>query len=139
VTTRAHRRGPWVAAASRIPDAPPGVRPTREQIEALAAFIAERFRPQRIVLFGSRAYGEPGPDSDVDLMVIVETPGRPVEQAVKIRQAIDLDPPFALDLLVRTPEQIRLGLDEGDFFVLDVMGNGVTLHEAGDSGVGGEG
>jgi predicted nucleotidyltransferase len=139
VTTRAEQDGPGAAAARRIPDAPPDTRPSREQIEALAAFIAERFRPERIVLFGSRAYGEPGPDSDVDLMVIMETPGRPVEQAVRIRQAIDLDPPFSLDLLVRTPEQIRLGLDEGNFFVLDVIEKGVTLYEAGDPGVGGEG
>jgi HEPN domain-containing protein/predicted nucleotidyltransferase len=130
VTPRSHPVGPETATVSRIPDAPPGTRPNREQIEALAAFIAERFRPERIVLFGSRAYGEPGPDSDVDLMVIMETPGRPVEQAVRIRQAIDLEPSFSLDILVRTPRQIRVGLAEGDFFVQDVMTRGVTLYAA---------
>ena len=113
--------------AARIPPAPPGVRPSPEQIVELAAFIAERFHPERIVLFGSRAYGRSTPDSDVDLMVIMDVPGRPVEQAVLIRQALVHDFQFAIDILVRTPARIALGLAEGDFFLTDVMTKGITL------------
>lgn len=107
-----------------------GASPSQRQIADVAGFIAARFRPRRIVLFGSRAAGVTTPDSDVDLMVIMEAPGRAVDQAVKIRQALDPGPRFPLDILVRTPRQIQIGMDEGDFFILDVMTRGVTLYAA---------
>ena len=117
--------------ATRIPDAPPDARPGRAQLAAVVARIAETFRPERIVLFGSRAYGSPGYDSDVDLMVIMETDLPNPEQAFQIHNTLDLRPTFALDILVRRPEQIALGLAEGDFFVDDVMRKGIALYDDG--------
>jgi predicted nucleotidyltransferase len=117
---------------ARIPDAPPDARPGRAQLAAVVAHIAETFRPERIVLFGSRAYGTPTYDSDVDLMVVMETPLRNPEQAHAIHRTLVKNPSFALDLLVRRPDQIALGLAEGDFFIEDVINQGATLYEAGD-------
>jgi predicted nucleotidyltransferase len=57
---------------------------TRPEIEALVADIAARFEPERVVLFGSYARGEPGPDSDVELLVIMPTALTPIKQAVRI-------------------------------------------------------
>lgn len=119
--------------ATRIPEAPRNLGPSREAIAEVVATIASEFRPRRIVLFGSRAWGTPTADSDVDLLVVMETPRRPLEETVRIRQAIALASVFPLDVLVRTPEQIRVGLAEGDFFVRDVMTKGATLFEAGDA------
>lgn len=113
--------------------------PSQRQIADVADFIAARFRPRRIVLFGSRATGATTADSDVDLMVIMEAPGRPVDQAVQIRQALDPKPRFPLDILVRTPRQIQIGLDEGDFFILDAMTRGVTLYAADNDAMSDEG
>ncbi len=118
--------------ATRIPEAPRNLGPSREAIAEVVATIASEFRPRRIVLFGSRAWGTPTADSDVDLLVVMETPRRPLEETVRIRQAIALASVFPLDVLVRTPEQIRVGLAEGDFFVRDVMTKGATLFEASD-------
>src|SRR4051812_28363195 len=87
--------------AGRIPDAPDDARPGRAQLAGGAATIALAFHPERIILFGSRANGAATSDSDIDLMVIMETPLRPVDQAVCIRQALDLRPSFPLDILVR--------------------------------------
>jgi predicted nucleotidyltransferase len=120
----------------RIPAGPPGLRPSREEIAAVAAFIGERFRPERVVLFGSRAYGVPCVASDVDLMVVMEAPRGPLQEALRIRLALELDPPFPLDVLVRTPEQVREGLAAGELFIGEVLGKGVVLFEAGDAGVG---
>jgi HEPN domain-containing protein/predicted nucleotidyltransferase len=117
--------------AARIPDAPPDARPGRAQLAAVVAQVAEEFRPARIVLFGSRAYGTPTYDSDVDLMVIMETDLPNPEQAFLIRNSLDLRPTFALDILVRRPEQIALGLAEGDFFIRDVMEKGIALYDDG--------
>ena len=99
----------------------------RSDIQAFADKIAEEFRPQRIILFGSHARGEAGPDSDVDILVVMNTSKRPIEQAVEIRCRIDCD--FALDLLVRTPQDVRRRLRLGDFFLGDVFSEGKVLYE----------
>ncbi len=118
---------------SRIPDTSNGTPDFRDEIAEVAALIAERFRPDRIVLFGSRATQRADAESDADLMVIMETVTSPIKQAVAIARTVPCRIP--LDVLVRTPEQIALGLAEGDFFILDVMTEGITLFEAGDAGV----
>lgn len=102
-------------------------------IQQVVQQIVERFRPQKVFLFGSYAYGEPTPDSDVDLLVAMETPLRNVEQAVEIRKAVDF--PFPADLLVRTPQQIAERLALGDVFLREVLTKGLMLYEATDTGV----
>jgi len=71
------------------------------QIRELVGRIAREFKPRRIILFGSHAYGKPTPDSDVDLLVIMPCRGRTLDKEFEIRQAIRA--PFPLDVLVRTP------------------------------------
>ena len=82
----------------------------------------------KIILFGSYAYGEPSPDSDVDLLVTMSTALRPVDQAVEIRTVVDF--PFPVDLLVRTPEQLSERLRLGDPFFHEIIEKGIVLHEA---------
>src|SRR6266478_2096464 len=78
----------------------------RSQIRAFSDAIARRFRPRKIVLFGSYAYGKPTQDSDVDLLVIMDrTRDRGERMSVRIRQAIPRN--FPLDLLVWTPAYVR--------------------------------
>jgi uncharacterized protein len=129
------RSGPEVwEIASRVPEAVGGGRgPSREAIADVVALIAGDAGVRRIVLFGSRAWGTPTADSDVDLMVVMETARRPLEEAVRLRQAIATAATFPLDVLVRTPEEVRIGLAEGDFIVREVMGKGATPLEAGDA------
>ena len=98
------------------------------QIQALSQKIAEQFQPERIILFGSYAYGQPNEDSDVDLLVILPFDGLPVQKAIAIRQQVKS--PFPLDLMARTPEQIQQRLEMGDFFIRDIMNNGQVLYEA---------
>ena len=103
---------------------------TQRQIETYAAEVAKEFRPLKIVLFGSYAYGNPTEDSDVDLMVILpkdDSGLRNRERAVAIRSAIPK--PFPLDLLVRDPEDIAWRLEEGDCFLQDVFSKGRVLYE----------
>src|SRR5437588_5054943 len=71
-------------------------------IRRFARRIAERFQPDKIILFGSYAYGKPHNESDVDLLVIMRTKNA-IDQSIRISLAFDL--PFALDLIVRTPWQ----------------------------------
>lgn len=106
---------------------------TFSDIQRVVDQIVERFRPNKIWLFGSFAHGTPTSDSDVDLLVAMDTSLRNVQQAVEIRKAVDF--PFPVDLLVRTPEQIAKRLALGDGFFHEVLTKGVVLHEATDARV----
>ncbi|QYO62872.1 nucleotidyltransferase domain-containing protein [Leptolyngbya sp. 7M] len=104
------------------------------QIQAFSQQIAEKFQPERIILFGSYAYGQPTEDSDVDLLVILPFEEMPVQKAIAIRQQIKA--PFPLDLMARTPQQIQQRMEMGDFFIQDIMKNGRVLYEANHARVG---
>jgi uncharacterized protein len=101
---------------------------TRRQIHAYAQEVARRFKPERIILFGSYAYGKPTPDSDVDLLVVMRHNQRNVEKAIEISLA--LHPPFPLDLLVRTPKRVQERVALGDFFMREIVAKGEVLYEA---------
>ena len=107
---------------------------TVREIADVVAQIVEHFHPQQVVLFGSYAYGTPTPDSDVDLLVVMETPLRHVEQAVEIRKAVDF--PFPVDVLVRTPQHITERIALGDVFLRQVLTTGVVLYATNDTGTG---
>jgi predicted nucleotidyltransferase len=99
----------------------------RESIETVVRQIAERFQPERIILFGSYAYGRPDPGSDVDLLVVMDTPLKEMEQAVRICQAIEYH--FGLDLIVRTPATLARRLALGDSFLHEATHKGEVLYE----------
>src|SRR3954471_10256055 len=82
-------------------------------IRRFARAVAERFGPEKIILFGSHAYGTPHADSDVDILVIMPARNE-IAQAVRIDRAVD--PQFPLDLLVCTPKNVAWRLKEGDSF-----------------------
>src|SRR5712692_7114097 len=93
-------------------------------IRRYARAIAEEFHPDKIILFGSYAYGTPHEDSDVDLLVIMS--GRNKHSgAYHIRMAITA--PFPMDLLVRTAEEMRWRLAEGDLSHTEITSKGKVL------------
>ena len=98
--------------------------------------IAEQFHPEKIILFGSYAYGKPHADSDVDLLVIMPARNM-IDQAVRIRRATEHR--FPLDLIVRTPKYVRRRIEDGDWFVREIVIRGKVLYESTDKGVGAKG
>jgi len=107
---------------------------TLEDIRGIVGEIVEQFHPQRVILFGSRAEGTATEESDADLLVIMETEERTLRQAARIAAAIDH--PFPIDILVRTPQQVRQRLAWGDSFLRQIFTTGLVLYEATDSRVG---
>jgi predicted nucleotidyltransferase len=101
---------------------------SREDIQAFVDQVAARFRPSKVILFGSYAYGEPNEDSDVDLVVVMPYRGPSPKLAARIR--LDCPHSFPMDLLVRSPAEIRRRLKMGDTFLREVTTKGVVLHEA---------
>lgn len=96
--------------------------------------VAREFDPQRIILFGSHAYSTPNSDSDVDLMVILPFEGRPLDKTLEILNRVPYR--FPLDLIVKTPDEVRRRLDMHDWFMHDVVEKGKVLYEAGDRRMG---
>jgi predicted nucleotidyltransferase len=101
-----------------------------DEIERLVAQIVAKFHPHKIILFGSHAYGEPTADSDVDLLVVMETDENPLRTAGRISAAIDH--PFALDILVMRPGDLAASFQRRGNFAMEVMTRGLVLHEARD-------
>jgi predicted nucleotidyltransferase len=105
-------------------------------IRRYARAIAGEFHPDKIVLFGSQAYGERHEYSDVDLLVVMPTRNRHGD-AVRIQMR--LAPPFPLDLLIRSPKDVAERLEDGESFMTTIMSRGKVLYEKGDKGVGSKG
>ncbi len=106
----------------------------RKQINAFVAQVVRQFHPQRVVLFGSYAYGTPSADSDVDLLVVMNHRGHSALQAAEIRKQIRAG--FPLDLLVRSPRVIQVQLARDDFFITEILERGETLFEVDHAAVG---
>ena len=103
------------------------------EIRRFARQVAERFQPEMIILFGSHAYGTPHADSDVDILVIMPARNQR-DQAVKIRWEIQV--PFPMDLLVRSPKNLQWRLDERESFHAEIVTRGKVLYEKGRAGMG---
>jgi uncharacterized protein len=102
-------------------------------IRDFARRVAERFQPEKIILFGSYAYGTPHEDSDVDILVIMPARSQ-MSKAFQIDVACESC--FPLDIIVRTPENMRWRLEEGDSFLREIVSRGKVLYEKTDQGVG---
>jgi predicted nucleotidyltransferase len=95
-------------------------------IRRFACQVAERFQPDKIILFGSHAYGEPNADSDVDILVIMPAWNQR-SKARRVRREVPA--PFPMDLIVRTPENLRWRLAEGELFHTEIVSKGKVLYE----------
>ncbi|MBM3496715.1 MAG: nucleotidyltransferase domain-containing protein [Armatimonadetes bacterium] len=100
---------------------------TMRDIAALSEAIVREFAPERVLLFGSHAYGVPTADSDVDLLVVMPHDGKPSAMATQIRRRVR--PKFALDLLVRSPEALAERIEMNDCFVREIVARGRVLYE----------
>jgi predicted nucleotidyltransferase len=112
----------------QVPPFPTHPHISSQAIEQIVQQIVTQFQPEKIILFGSYASGQPRPESDVDLLVIMETSLKEAEQAVRICQAIEYH--FGLDLIVRTPAALARRLALGDSFLKEIVRTGKILYES---------
>lgn len=119
----------------KIKRVPPGKRVTRRQIAAVARHIAERFNPEKIILFGSYAYGKPTVESDVDFLVVMNKRLPSPKQEAQI--SLSFKPyPFPMDILVETPQRIDHRVSLGDPFLTEITERGKILYERNPARVG---
>ena len=97
-------------------------------IRAAAHRIGIQANPEKVILFGSYASGHPRPESDVDLLVIMQSKKKPAVRSAELSQLLE-PRPFPVDLLVRTPQEIRRRLALGDTFIRDILRHGRILYD----------
>ncbi|MFH1258482.1 MAG: nucleotidyltransferase domain-containing protein [Elusimicrobiota bacterium] len=99
----------------------------QQEIKKIAKQIIQNFKPEKIILFGSFAYGKPKPSSDVDLLIIKKSKKRKVERIKEILMKVESILPF--EPLVYTPKELKERLDLGDYFFVTIVKKGKILYE----------
>ncbi|GAB4478009.1 MAG: nucleotidyltransferase domain-containing protein [Anaerolineales bacterium] len=109
--------------------APRGLPPLSETLPKAIENLIRQVQPEKIILFGSYAYGNPTPDSDVDLLVVWDTDKPRRERLVTVSLAL-YPRLFPVDLLVKTPQELEAELPH-NFFLREIVTKGIVLYERG--------
>ncbi|MBI3335455.1 MAG: nucleotidyltransferase domain-containing protein [Candidatus Portnoybacteria bacterium] len=100
----------------------------QKEIKRITQKIVKEYQPEKVILFGSWAWGKPGSDSDVDLLVVKRSQKPRLEREREL-QALLSHREIALDILVYTPEELERGINENhNLFLEDIVRNGRVLY-----------
>ena len=97
-------------------------------IRALAKHIIKEFNPDEIILFGSHAYGKPSAWSDVDLLVVMETPKGEMDAILEVGRSLPRTV-FRVDIIVRSRKTLERRKKLGDWFLREITTKGKVLYE----------
>lgn len=101
---------------------------TEALLQEITQQIVHHFNPEKVILLGSRSSGTARADSDVDLLVIMNTTGSPIRRAVAVKRVCR--PRFvSMDVLVKTPEEVATRLGQGNLFLRQILEQGKVLYE----------
>lgn len=98
-----------------------------KKLKLVTQRIVDLYNPEKIILFGSYAWGKPTKDSDFDLLIVKKGKKKFLAEQQKIRKIIDGD--IAADILVATPKEVQERLDLGDFFFRDIVKKGEYFYD----------
>jgi len=108
---------------------PTGFPPVSRTLPKAIQRIASELKPEKIILFGSYAYGNPTPDSDVDLLIIMKTRAKYIDRYVAVSNLL-VPRQFPVDILVKTPAEIRADVKKkGNFFLREILTRGKVVYE----------
>ncbi len=100
----------------------------RTILDEIVGRIANAFNPEKIIIFGSHAYGRPTEKSDIDILVIMESNKREIERMVEVSRLVrDYHKKIDFDILVKTPAEVKHRLEIGDPFISEIMSKGKVL------------
>lgn len=101
---------------------------TEEKIQEITQKIVKEFKPEKIILFGSYAWGNPSEDSDVDFFIVKESDKRRIDRARELRKMLFGNNFPPMDLLIYTPREVQQRILMEDFFVKDILDKGEILY-----------
>jgi len=101
----------------------------KETILSIVEKIKDSYQPDKIILYGSYAYGKPDNDSDIDLLIIKQTDERPIDRRVFVRRLLSgLRRGYPFSSIVVTPEELKRRLEIGDQFFWEIVTKGEVLY-----------
>lgn len=97
-----------------------------QKLQEITRRLVDQYTPEKIILFGSYAWGTPDENSDVDLFIVKKTDNtrataREIDGSIFPR-------PFPIDIIVYTPDQVTQNIEAGDFFIQDILHKGKILY-----------
>ena len=91
--------------------------------------ILKGYKPKKVILFGSYAYGEPTEDSDIDLLIIKNTDKRPIDRWLEVKRLLrDISRILPVSPLIYTEKEIEQRLAIKDFFIEEIFEKGEVLY-----------
>ena len=99
----------------------------QKEIQNIVNQIVKNYKPEKIILFGSFAYGKPKPSSDVDFLIIKNTKKKKVERIKDVLMQIKSNLP--VEPLIYNPKEVQNRLSLGDFFFQDIVNKGKVVYE----------
>lgn len=103
----------------------------REIIQHIVKKLLADYAPQKVILFGSYASGQPHSGSDIDVLIIKETSERFIERWITVRRILsDPQRTIPLETLVLTPQEVAKRLAMGDQFLAEILETGEVLYAA---------
>ena len=99
-------------------------------IEQLVNRLIEKYEPEKIILFGSYAYGMPDSESDIDLLLVKQTEERPIDRRITVRKLVSqLRKKKSFSPVVVTPDELSRQIALGDDFFTEITTKGQLLYE----------
>ncbi len=118
---------PFVPVKTRV--RPTGFPPVAKTLPQAIQRIVSELKPEKIILFGSYAYGKPTPDSDVDLLVIMKTHAKEIDRFVAVSNLL-YPREFPVDIIVKTPKEVEAEMKKtGNFFMREILTKGKVIYE----------
>ena len=110
---------------TKIPEA------TKTELDEIVRRVVDGYQPEKIILFGSYAYGRPSADSDLDLLIIKKTSERFIDRWTNVRKIVS-DPKRSIPFepLVLTPQEVKERLAIGDQFIEEIITKGEVVYAA---------
>ena len=108
--------------------APRGFPPVAESLPQVVERLARELRPYKIILFGSYACGSPTPDSDVDLLIVMDTDLPPANRFLLVSRLMR-PRLFPIDVIVKTPAEMQAAIIRQDAFLCEILTKGRLLYE----------
>lgn len=106
------------------------VKERQKNINEIVALIKDAINPVSIYLFGSSVSEDIHEHSDIDLLIVAPSKDRPLERRTKLRKIlIEYDRNIGLDLLVYTPEEYNMLINEPSSFIHSITKNGSILYD----------
>lgn len=102
----------------------------KEIISKVIEILKEKYKPEKVILFGSSLWGEFTKDSDIDLLIIKETDKEKIERFVEVKRIV-YNPQIKIPIspIVLTKKELEERLNLGDDFLNEVIKKGLTIYE----------